>query len=71
MGLADKNINTSIRNMLHILKDEEPENDEMRNGRFKKDSTQASRVKNKVSKINTLVGYNNKLDTREEKGSEV
>lgn len=48
----------------------EHENDETKNGRFKKDSTQASRDKNKISKISTLVGYNNKLDTIEEKSSE-
>lgn len=42
----------------------------MKNGRFKKDSAQASRDKNKISKINTLVGYNNKSDTIEEKSSE-
>lgn len=49
---------------------EEHENYEMRNGRFKKDSTQTSRDKNKMSKIkNTLDGCN-RLDTKEEKNSE-
>lgn len=50
---------------------EEHKNGERRDGRFIKDSTRASRDKNKISKIkNTLDGYNGRLDIAEEKNSE-